>query len=191
MTSRAVLGLTILLVGLTGERADAGFRVCNQVEQRLSIAFGYVDRARGWVAQGWWVVNAGQCTSIYNADLDNRYYYVFAEPTGGGPPWKGGKVPFCIQDKAFLLYQAEYGKDTPEDCTKAGLRPAQFIAVDVGPGVKNHTINFSGNETAQPPAATAPPPSQPSAAVPPRPVPPAAAPGGGGGTPCQRYPNLC
>jgi len=192
--SRAVLGLIVLLVGLGAERAAAGFRVCNQFEQRLSVAFGYVDRARGWVAQGWWVIGTGQCTSVYPADLDNRYYYILAKPTAGGPEWKGGKVPFCIQEHKFELFQAQYGKNTPEDCAKAGLQSAQFISVDVGAGEKNHTFAFGGNARPRPPVATAPPPSQPQppVAVAPPPVQPPAGPGGGpGGTACQRYPNLC
>ena len=199
MRSRAVLGLMALLLVLSAERADAGFRVCNQFEQRLSIAFGYVDRARGWVAQGWWVIDTNQCTSLYAADLDNRYYYILAKPTAGGPDWKGGKVPFCIQEQQFLLFQAQYGRNTPEDCAKAGLQSAQFISVDVGQGEKNHTFTFGGNAPAvkrlptippaQPPVAVTPPPPQPPVAVAPPPVPPV--PPGGGGTACQRYPNLC
>jgi uncharacterized membrane protein len=198
--SGTVVGLMVLVLWLTTERADAGFRVCNQFEQRLSVAFGYVDRTKGWVAQGWWVINPGQCTNVHGDDLDNRYYYVFAQPTAGGPPWKGGKVAFCIQDKSFLLYQAEYGKNTAEDCAKAGLQSAAFISVDVGPGEKNHTFNFSGNASPNPvavappsgpPVAAAPPPSQPPVAVAPRPTPPPAGSGGGGGAACQRFPNLC
>jgi uncharacterized membrane protein len=195
MRSRAVLGLIAFLLALGAERADAGFRVCNQFEQRLSIAFGYVDRARGWVAQGWWVIDTNQCTSLYAADLDNRYYYILAKPTAGGPDWKGGKVPFCIQEQQFVLVQAQYGKDTPEECAKAGLESALFISVDVGAGEKNHTFTFGGSAPAVQrlpnvaPAATTQPPAQPPVAVAPRPAPPV--PPGGGGTACQRYPNLC
>jgi len=200
--SRTVVGLMVLMLWVTTERADAAFQVCNQFEQRLSIAFGYVDRTKGWVAQGWWIINPGQCANVHGADLDNRYYYVYAQPTGGGPPWKGGKVAFCIQDKSFLLFQAEYGKNTPEDCAKANLQSAAFISVDVGAGQKNHTFNFSGGAppnpvavappSSQPPAAAAaPPPAQPPTAAAPRPAPAPAGSGGGGGTACQRFPNLC
>jgi uncharacterized membrane protein len=187
-----------LLVAFSAERADARFRVCNQSGDRQSIAFGYVDRARGWVAKGWWVINTNQCTNIYEPDLDNRYYYILVEPTAGGPAWKGGKVPFCIEDKSFLLYQAEYGKNTPEDCAKAGLRSAQFVSVDVGAGEKNHVFTLSGStppRPPQPPVAVAPPPapqpSPPPVAVAPPAQPPAGPGGGPGGTACQRYPNLC
>ena len=195
MRSRAVVGLMVLVAGFTTERADARFRVCNQFNQSLSVSFGRVDRSRGWVAQGWWVVNPDQCTNIYEPDLDNRYYYVLAEPTAGGPAWKGGTVPFCVSEKSFLLYQDQYGKDTPEDCAKAGLRSAPFISVDVGKGEKNHVFTFSGGGSARPPVAAAPPssqppqPPQPPIAAAPRPPPQPA--GSPNGTACQRYPNLC
>jgi len=196
VTSRAVLGLVALMVALTGQRADAGFRVCNQSNFRMSVALGYVDRARGWVAQGWWVINAAQCTELVTNDLNNRYYYLYAESTadGGKTTWSG-KVPFCIQKQKFLLFQAEYGKNTLDDCAKAGLELANFDVVDVGQS-KNHTLNFAGGGNVQPPSqppvTAAPQPSQGPVTAAPRPALPPAAPGGAaGGAACQRYPNLC
>jgi uncharacterized membrane protein len=176
------------MVVLAGQRADAGFRVCNQSDLRISVALGYVDRARGWVAQGWWVIDAAKCASVYAADLDNRYYYLYAESTadGGKTTWSG-KVPFCIQKQKFLLFQAEYGKNTPDDCAKAGLELVNFDVVDVGQS-KNHTLNFAGGGNPQ----SRPSQSPVTAAPAPQPALPPAAPGGGtGGTACQRYPNLC
>jgi uncharacterized membrane protein len=194
---RIVLGLMVVMLGLGTERADARFRVCNQMDQRLSVAFGYVDRTRGWTAQGWWVIETKQCTNIYEPDLDNRYYYVFAQPTAAGTPLQGGTVPFCIQGKSFLLYQEQYGKSTPEDCAKAGLQSVPFISIDVGQGQPNHVLNLTGTTNASASTAPAPPPQppnypppQPPIAQVPRPAPPAGG-GGGGGTSCQRYPNLC
>jgi len=197
MTSRAALGLVALIVALTGQRAEAGFRVCNQSDLRMSVALGYIDRARGWVAQGWWVIDAAQCTDLVTNDLSNRYYYLYAESTadGGKTTWSG-KVPFCIQKQKFLLFQAEYGKNTLADCAKAGLELANFDVVDVGQS-KNHTLNFAGGgnvqaQPSQPPVTAAPQPPQAPVTAAPRPAPPPAAPSGGaGGTACQRYPNLC
>jgi uncharacterized membrane protein len=192
VTSRAVLGLVALMVAFTGQRADAGFRVCNQTDIRISAALGYVNHARGRVAQGWWVVDVGQCTSLITTDLDNRYYYVYAESTadGGKTTWSG-KVSFCIQKQKFLLSQAQYGKNTPDDCAKAGLEVARFDVVDVGQS-KNHTVNYARGGNAQSQPSEPPVAAAPAPAPAPRPAPPPAAPGGGaGGTACQRYPNLC
>jgi uncharacterized membrane protein len=193
--SRAVLGLTALMVAFSAQRADAGFRVCNQSDVRISVALGYLDKPRGWVAEGWWVIDVGQCSTLYRADLDNRYYYVFAKSTadGGKTTWSG-KIPYCIQPlEKFVLVQAQYGKRSQDDCAKAGLGAVNFDVVDTGKE-KNHTLNLAGGATTQAPPS--PPPSyQPSPVTPgpaPQPAPPPVAPGGGGGgTACQRYPNLC
>ena len=193
MRFRAAVGLMVFMAGLTAESADARFRVCNKSDTVLSVAFGRIDRARGWVAKGWWVIDTGRCANVYPDDLDNRYFYAYAEAKGGGPAWKGGTVPFCVEDSEFLLFQEQYGKNTPEDCAKAGLRSARFISIDVGQGERNHTLNFSGPlspsssaapPSPQPPIAEGPPPSQPSPVAPP-PT------GSEGGAACQRYPNLC
>jgi uncharacterized membrane protein len=184
---RILLTLMVVMIGLNTQRAVAGFRVCNQFEQTLSVAFGFLDHTRGWAAQGWWIIKPGDCAVVHGEDLDNRYYYVFAHPTDGGPPWKGGKAGFCIQKDKFLLYQAQFGKNTPEDCAAAGLQWGAFISADVGVGEKNHLFNFSGGN----PGAVAPPPYPGPGAVAPPPMPPSPGPGGAGGTSCQRYPNLC
>jgi uncharacterized membrane protein len=173
VTSRALLGLVALMVAFTGQRADAGFRVCNQTDIRISAALGYVNHARGRVAQGWWVVDVGQCTSLITTDLDNRYYYVYAESTadGGKTTWSG-KVSFCIQKQKFLLFQVQYGKNVGQS--------------------KNHTVNYARGGNAQSQPSEPPVAAAPAPAPAPRPAPPPAAPGGGaGGTACQRYPNLC
>jgi uncharacterized membrane protein len=213
---RVVIGLLAFLIGLATKPAEAGYRVCNNSSDRLNIAFGYVDRNRGWTAEGWWAINPAQCSNVHQDDLDNRYYYVLAEPTEGGPPWKGGTVPFCVSEKSFRIYQEKFGKSTQDECVKAGYRSALFIVVDVGQGQKNHLHNFgtptsptaAAPQQQQPPVATAPPPQPPVAAVqPPRPQPqpqpqpqppvatgPRPAPPAGNnpnGAACQRYPNLC
>src|SRR5262249_16247392 len=148
--------------------AEAGFRVCNNSGDRLNIAFGYVDRNRGWTAEGWWAINPAQCSNVHPDDLDNRYYYILAEPIEGGPPWKGGTVSFCVSEKSFRIYQEKYGKSAQDECAKAGYRSALFIAVDVGQGQKNHQFNFGA---ATPPTAVAPQQQQPPVATAPPPQP--------------------
>lgn len=197
MRLQIVLALMVVMLGLGTQRAEARFRVCNQMNQSLSVAFGYVDRTRGWVAQGYWTIDTNQCTNIYEPDLDNRYYYVFAQSTAGAIPLQGGTVSFCIDNKRFLSYQEQYGKSSPEDCAKAGLRSVPFFSVDVGQGQANHVLNLTGTIPGPPPVAPAPvqppnyPPPQPNVVQAPRPAPPSSSGSGGGGTSCQRYPNLC
>jgi uncharacterized membrane protein len=164
------LAIVLTAIVIEAQPAHAGFNICNQFERRIDVAFGYVDRERGWVAQGWWIMDAGQCKTVHGGDLDNRYYYLFVRGVGGAM-WTG-EVPFCIQKKKFLLVQAEYGKNTRDDCAKAGLEYAQFFKVDVGKA-KDHTYNLTASNTAgvpggtpagepqQPPVATVPQQQQP------------------------------
>lgn len=215
MRYRAALGSAILLTVTFagGQQAHAGFRVCNHADHRINAAIGYVDHVRGWVAEGWWGINVGQCQSVYDADLDNRYFYLYAKSVDGGTATWTGDVPFCIQDQKFTLLQAQYAKNTRDDCAAAGLASAQFLTVDVGQA-KNHTHNLTLARKPEVPVAggaagpVAPqasagggnvlprpyqPPVAPAAPTAPaaQPVPPAAPGGGGAGAACQRFPNLC
>ncbi len=167
MKRRAALWLAIVLtaIAIGAQPAHAGFQVCNQFERRVDVAFGYVDRERGWVAQGWFIMDAGQCKPVHRADLDNRYYYLFAR-AAGGTMWSG-EVPFCIQKKKFLLVQSQYGKNTPDDCAKAGLDYAQFFKVDVGEA-KEHTYNLMAtNNPGAPGGVPGAQPNQPPVPAPP------------------------
>ena len=178
MKHRTALGLVVLLAAIStgAEPAQAGLKVCNQADFKLSVAVGYVDREKGWVGKGWLTLESGQCKDAIKARLDNRYYYFHAR--GRGPDGKvvkfGGETPFCIQSQKFLLYQAEYGKDTEEECSKAGLRSEMFQKVDVNKQ-PDYTINLglpanpqgasTGPATAGP-ASTAPAGAGPASADP-------------------------
>jgi hypothetical protein len=156
------------------------------------------------VAEGWWIIAVNQCKSVHDADLDNRYYYLYAKSIDGGKATWSGNVPFCVRNQRFTLLQAQYGKNTRDDCAAAGLASAQFLTVDVGHS-KNHTHNFSGvagggaaGGLVAPPAVAGngnmrPRPNQTPVATAPatQPLPPATPGGGAAGTACQRYPNLC
>jgi uncharacterized membrane protein len=159
--------IALTAIAVEAQPAQAGFRVCNQFAQRVNVSIGYADRARGWVAQGWANIDPGQCKILHQAELDNRYYYLYVKARDGGI-WTGD-APFCVKHDKFLLVQAQYGKNTPDDCARAGLESARFFQVDVGQE-KNHTYTVTasnnpgggvpGAEPARPPVATVP--GQPS-----------------------------
>lgn len=166
MTYRAPLALLVLLAATsTGtQRAEAGLRFCNQGSFKFSVAVGYVDRQKGWVARGWTVVDAGQCKDAIKEPLDNRYYYFYA--AGRGPDRAvvkySGETSFCIQMQKFMLYQAEYGKNTKEDCAKAGLASETFTKIDVS-SKPDALVNLGTPSDAQaaPGPATGPAPAPP------------------------------
>ena len=199
---RTAFGLIILLTAIStgAQRAQAGLRFCNQGNFKFTVAVGYVDREKGWVAKGWAGLEGGQCKEAIKTPLDNRYYYFFA--AGRGPDRAlvkySGETPFCVQSKKFVLYQAEYGKNSQEECSKDGSRSEMFMKIDVK-GKPDYTINLGSPDNPPSPSAgpaeapVRPPPvatERPPANQPPPPS--SAAPSGGGnGAACQRYPNLC
>lgn len=164
----------MLLAGLSGgaHEAQAGLRFCNQGNIKLSTAVGYVDRQKGWVAKGWIHIDPGECKDALRFKLDNRFYYYYANGRDENSRIKiTGENSFCIELRKFTIYQSDYGKSTPEECVKDGLRSVKFKKVDVQ-GKPEFTVNMGGPENApsagadptpappdQPPVATEPPPA--------------------------------
>lgn len=103
--------------------AEAGeFRVCNQVPNRVSIAFGY-KTDKGWQSEGWWVAEPNACVSVYRGDLaSRRYYYVYAADDIGGGAWDGS-VYMCTRDESFTIFGVE-------DCLARGYERTGFFEVD-------------------------------------------------------------
>jgi uncharacterized membrane protein len=185
-------GLAALLAVFSAgtHQAHAGLHFCNASNVRISVAIGFTDGAQGVVGQGWWVIKGGECQEAITGNLDSRYYYFYAETTDS-PSKKtySGDTPFCLRSVRFKFAEAQYGKDSAADCTKAGLDFAKFVKVDVGTS-KDHTVKFVGDDTQGGNAAPTPPVvPRPPLILPPRP--PAGTGASVAGTACQRYPNLC
>src|SRR5262249_43840065 len=193
---RAALSVAVLLAAMSirAQPAHAGFRICNQSDLTIETAYGYNDGRRGWVAEGWWKVAPSKCVELTHRDLSTRYYYVYARDTDGGrlAEWEGD-TPFCVDHKAFTLYQARYGKNNEADCARAGLESLEFFKVDTEDAT-DWTLKLTKNgPVASGPGAVPPAPQLQPQRPNQNPVtPPQTAPGGGNaGTACQRYPNLC
>jgi uncharacterized membrane protein len=160
--NRTVFGLTMLLAGFLGgaHEAQAGLQFCNQGKIKLSAAVGYVDRKKGWVAKGWIHIEPGECKDALRFPLDNRFYYYYASGRDEDSRIKiTGENSFCIESRTFTIYQSDYGKSTPEECVKDGLRSVKFKKVDVQ-GKPEFTVNMGGPEIA-PAAGADPAPSPP------------------------------
>jgi uncharacterized membrane protein len=162
---RTVFGLIILLSAIfTGaHQAQAGLRFCNQGTFKFRTAVGYVDRQKGWVAKGWLSVEPGECKDALGFRLDNRFYYYFAAGRDDNSlvKYTGGNS-FCIETRRFQIYQANYGKGTPEECAKDGLRSEKFRKIDVQ-GKPEFTVNLGGPDN--PPGELTEAPAQPPAEV--------------------------
>jgi uncharacterized membrane protein len=191
MCLRWVLGVAAFAVasGAAYTPANAEFRVCNKSGERVDVAFGYDGGRAGWIAEGWWTLGTGRCVIVHAQNLNNRYYYLYAEGNRG-TEWNGENdrtgSDFCITRKAFKLFQRRYGQNHEADCSKHGLESKTFFEVNVGNYLRwTQTLDPGTDEPALhptpdvpksgPPPGKAPPPSKP----PPR------------GSACERFPNLC
>lgn len=144
MRHRIALGLTALLTAIFGgtHYAEAGLQFCNQGNFKLSVAVGYVDREKGWVARGWQSLEPGECKDALSFPLDNRYYYFHARGHDENSSVRyTGETAFCIESRKFRIYQADYGKSSPDECKRDGLRSEKFMKIDVK-GKPEYTVNL-------------------------------------------------
>lgn len=122
-------------------QAEAGFRVCNRSGQRVDVAFGYPHHQFGWTSEGWWTIEAGNCRTVMNGDLVNRYYYLYAQGAQGGrwqaPESQDGGF-FCVQNEAFVFQNRTFQHGNKVDCEEHNLQGRHFFVVDTE-GAANHT----------------------------------------------------
>ena len=114
------LALGFLLIAIpTPARAD--LRVCNQIGKPVSIALGY--RAdRGWQSEGWWVVGPDTCATVFQGNLNARFYYLYAADDISGGSWDGS-VFMCTRDEVFTIFGVE-------DCLARGYERTGFFEID-------------------------------------------------------------
>jgi uncharacterized membrane protein len=171
--SRIRLGLALIVFALGGVLAAmapayADLRVCNKTSDPVSVAMGY--RAdKGWESEGWWVAQPSQCATVFQGNLNSRFYYLFAADDIGGGAWSGN-VFMCTRDDSFTIFGVE-------DCLARGYERTGFFEVDTQ-NKTDWTLQLTD------PTASAPPDSgtEPVPAPPPEdgtaPSPAETAPGG-------------
>lgn len=101
--------------------AYADLRVCNQTSNEVSIALGY-RAERGWQSEGWWVAPPTQCATVYQGDLNARFFYLYVADDIGGGAWDGS-VFMCTRDESFTIFGVE-------DCLARGYERTGFFEVD-------------------------------------------------------------
>ncbi len=109
-------------IGASSGAALADLKLCNMTKSRIGVVIGYRD-TKGWVTEGWWNVDANNCSDILKGKLNARYYYVHAEDYVRDGEW-AGKAFMCVKNKSFTI------KDASKDCVQRGFRIAGFFEVD-------------------------------------------------------------
>jgi uncharacterized membrane protein len=120
----AALAFIVLISTLVVSPAHANFEICNETKFPIGAALGYHD-GKLWRASGWWIVHPKSCTTLINAPLIARYYYVYAVHMGPGGRWDGNNF-FCIHETDS--FSIPYGSP----CTDPKLVSAGFFEVDTG-----------------------------------------------------------
>ncbi len=121
-----LISLFFIFTAFSLSPANADLRVCNQTGKPVSIAFGY-RTAQGWQSEGWWVAAPDSCVTVFQGDLDARFYYLFAADDISGGTWDGS-VYMCTRDEAFTIFGVE-------DCLARGYERTGFFEIDT----KNQT----------------------------------------------------
>ena len=101
--------------------AHADLRICNETANILSVALGY-RAERGWMSEGWWQTPPGDCRTLYQGDLQRRFYYLYAVDDIGGGAWDG-QVFMCTRDETFTIFGVE-------DCLARGYERTGFFEID-------------------------------------------------------------
>jgi uncharacterized membrane protein len=100
--------------------AQAGFNICNQTDEAVSVAIGYIE-GEIWYASGWLNLDPRTCGVALTGNLNNQFYYVRAEGAQGSL-WDGDYL-FCTSKASFKLASTE-------GCASASVEREGFFQVD-------------------------------------------------------------
>lgn len=122
--AKKILALFLLVLGFGIFQTSpslADLRVCNQIGKPVSIALGY-RTDQGWQSEGWWVAAPDTCSTVFQGDLNSRFYYLFAADDISGGTWDGS-VYMCTRDETFTIFGVE-------DCLARGYERTGFFEID-------------------------------------------------------------
>ena len=131
-TSNAEL-LKKLLETADEQSEERGLILCNKTDYLVWAATGIV-REDGFESRGWHRIDAKDCAQVINSNLDDKYYFYYAEAvtdTGrqavraGRPVLWQGDFTMCTKSTRFVI-------NSREDCQARGLDAAKFHRIDTG-----------------------------------------------------------
>jgi len=133
---RRILACFLVLIfnPLLSTSAFAQFEICNGTFVAANAAMGEYKNGN-WVANGWWIIEPGQCAITTGEELGNRYYYLYANRMDGAE-WNGAGSA----DSGMFCGQSSVMNDVSNaDCT-GELK--SFQQVDTGDATY-YTYNLS------------------------------------------------
>ena len=125
--------LARLLDTAAEQSEERGLIMCNKTDYLVWAATGIV-REDSFESRGWHRIDAKDCAQVINGNLDNKYYFYYAEAvtdTGrqavraGRPVLWQGDFAMCTKSTRFVI-------NNREDCQARGLDAAKFRRIDTG-----------------------------------------------------------
>ena len=134
--------LNRLISTLRNEAKSRGLILCNKTEHLVWAATGQLSDDQ-FESRGWTRVPAAGCTQVINQNLDNRYYFFYAEAVtaqgdvvteaGRRKIW-GGEKPLCSKPTRFVI-------KGDENCVGRGFDRHLFEQIDTG-SARRWTVNL-------------------------------------------------
>ncbi len=125
--------LARLLDTAAEQSEERGLIMCNKTDYLVWAATGIVSED-SFESRGWHRIDAKDCAQVINGNLDNKYYFYYAEAvtdTGrqavraGRPVLWQGDFTMCTKSTRFVI-------NNREDCQARGLDAAKFRRIDTG-----------------------------------------------------------
>ena len=125
--------LARLLDTAAEQSQERGLIMCNKTDYLVWAATGIV-REDSFESRGWHRIDAKDCAQVINSNLDDKYYFYYAEAvteTGrqavraGRPVLWQGDFTMCTKSTRFVITDRE-------DCRARGLDTARFRRIDTG-----------------------------------------------------------
>ncbi|MDJ0824786.1 MAG: DUF1036 domain-containing protein [Rhodobacter sp.] len=134
----------------TGGAADGGeelgLEFCNETAETQSVSVAY-EGDDGFVSEGWWNVEPGDCATPLGGALKKRYYYYRTEVQGA--PSITGSYNFCTTPEAYTI-------TGDSDCEARGYDTEGFAEIDTGPTSKFYSVAMTtdqGSDVSEEPSA--------------------------------------
>lgn len=134
--------LARLISTLRSESKSRGLVLCNKTEHLVWAATGQLNDEQ-FESRGWTRVPTKECAQVINQNLDNRYYFFYAEAVtqdgdvvveaGRRKIW-GGEKPLCSKPTRFVI-------SGDENCTARGFDRHLFKQIDTG-SARRWTVNL-------------------------------------------------
>jgi uncharacterized membrane protein len=124
--------------------AWAGMSFCNRTKGPIDAALAYravmEDNTEEWISEGWWRIEPGQCSRVYSAPLEQRFYFYYARALSANgkddtPMEWSGKHDFCTDKKAFRV-------QGDNACAARKYIATGFREIDIGAKTRDYTLDF-------------------------------------------------